>query len=251
MIDTVTFDLWNTLVGNTPKDSIRYRQIRLKGIYDAFSESDIFVKYEDLEKVYDLSFEESKKLWDKNIDMDSNKQIDILLQFLPGLNPKSLDQKVFQKIKRAYTEPVLCAPPDLAENAGGILSSLKEKNFKIGLICNTGRTPGNVVRKLMEELDILKYFDVLSFSNELKVRKPHKKIFLYILNELKSLPKSSVHVGDELRTDILGAKNVGMTTVFLKRKDEQCSSLDTYADIVPDHTIFNLNELKGVLLDLT
>lgn len=251
MIDTVTFDLWNTLVCNTPKDSIRYRQIRLKGIYDAFSESDISVKYEDLEKAYDLSFEEFKKFWDKNIDMDSKEQIDIMLQNLSDLNLKRPDQKVLKKIRKAYVEPVLYDPPDLAENTKEILSYLKEKKFRIGLICNTGRTPGNVVRKLMEELDILKHFDVLSFSNELRVRKPHKKIFLYTLNELKSLSKSSFHVGDELRTDILGAKNVGMTTVFLKRKDEQCKSLDAYADIVPDHTIFNLNELRGVLLDLT
>ncbi len=245
MIDTVTFDLWNTLVLNTPKDSIKYRQIRVKGIHEAFSEARISVKYEDIEKAHDLSFEESKKFWDKNIDMDSNKQINILLQFLPDLNPKSLDQKVFQKIKRAYTEPVLYATPDLAENATEILSNLREKNYKIGLICNTGRTPGNVARKLLEELDILKHFGALSFSNELKVRKPHKKIFLYTLSELKSLPESSVHVGDELKTDILGAKNVGVRTVYLKRKDEKCQ------DIIPDHMIFNLMELEEILLDLT
>jgi len=242
MIDTVTFDLWNTLVNNTPADGKRYRQIRLKGIYDAFSEADISVKYEDLEKAHDLCFEEAKKFWDKNIDIDSKKQIDLLLQSLPDLNPKSLDQKVFQKIKRAYTEPVLYGPPDLDENAKEVLSCLKGKNVKVGLICNTGRTPGNVARKLLEEFDVLRFFDAMSFSNELKVRKPHKKIYLYTLNELKSLPKSSVHVGDELKTDILGAKNVGMTAVHLKRKDER------YQDIVPDRTIFYLKELVDFLL---
>ena len=241
-IDTITFDLWNTLVCNTPRDGQRYKDFRLKGIEEALSEANIRINLNDLEEAHDRTFEECKKFWDKNIDIDSNTQIDILLGMLTELNPKNLDQETLKKIKKAYIEPVLYNHPDLVENAQEVLSGLKGKDYKIGLICNTGRTPGNVARKLLGEFGILEYFDGLSFSNELRVRKPHKKIFLYTLNQLESLPRTSVHVGDELKTDVLGAKNVGMNTVHLKRKDQH------YQDIVPDRTIFDLKELFEILL---
>jgi putative hydrolase of the HAD superfamily len=80
----------------------------------------------------------------------------------------------------------------------------------MGLICNTGRTPGSTLRKLMDRMGILGFFDVTTFSNEIMVRKPSEAAFRTTLKELGAAPKASVHVGDNPENDIARAKRVGM-----------------------------------------
>ena len=58
------------------------------------------------------------------------------------------------------------------------------------------------------------YYDVMSLSNELETAKPHSKIFLNTINDLETIPKNSIHFGDNPVADILGATNIGMDAVF-------------------------------------
>ena len=241
MIDTITFDLWNTLIYNTPLDTFRYKEMRLVGILGAFKSEGVTLNYNELEKAYDQSFLECEKFWVKDIDLDTNEQLRILLSLVPQLHLKDFGQNLMDKISQAYTDPIIYDPPDLVENAREILQYLKEKEYKIGLICNTGRTPGKTIRKLMENLFILKYLDVLTFSNELKIRKPKPEIFVHALKELKSSPSNSIHIGDVLNLDVLGAKNAGMKAIHLNKNN--CD----YSDIKPDFSIKELRELKGIL----
>lgn len=44
--------------------------------------------------------------------------------------------------------------------------------------------------------------------------KPHRKMFSYILNKANAHYKECIMIGDNLKTDIQGAKNVGMDHVF-------------------------------------
>jgi len=121
---------------------------------------------------------------------------------------------------------------------------VKKRGYKVGLICNTGTTPGKTIRVLLERLGMMKYFDVTTFSNELKIRKPDPRIFLHTLSQLKSQPQSSVHVGDLIDTDVWGAKNVGMVSVHLNPDLIPCE------EISPDFAIRELRELRRILGDL-
>ncbi len=85
----------------------------------------------------------------------------------------------------------------------------------MGLISNTGKTPGAVLRKVMSRMDILRYFDTTTFSDELLVRKPDPTMFLRTLEDLRVAPENAVHVGDDPVADIEGASGVGMRTVHV------------------------------------
>jgi FMN phosphatase YigB (HAD superfamily) len=210
MIDTITFDLRNTLIYNTPLDTFRYKEMRLVGILGAFKSEGVTLNYNELEKAYDQSFLECEKFWVKDIDLDTNEQLRILLNLVPQLHLKDFGQNLMDKISQAYTDPIIYDPPDLVENTREILQYLKEKECKIGLICNTGRTPG-------------------------------PEIFVHTLKELKSSPSNSIHIGDVLNLDVLGAKNAGMKAIHLNKNN--CD----YSDIKPDFSIKELRELKGIL----
>jgi putative hydrolase of the HAD superfamily len=93
----------------------------------------------------------------------------------------------------------------------------------------------------MEHYHILEYFDVLSFSDELRIRKPHPQIFLSTLEKLKSAPSTSIHIGDEFHTDVKGAKGVGMTAIHFNKGG--CD----YQEIRPDYSIRKLKEIRKIV----
>jgi len=81
--------------------------------------------------------------------------------------------------------------------------------FKLALICNTGRTPGWVVRKVLSRQGFERYFNTLIFSNEVGVAKPNPYIFEIAARVLEVQPDKTLHVGDSLITDVAGASGAG------------------------------------------
>jgi len=132
-------------------------------------------------------------------------------------------------------------PPSLSPGAKEILQRVKDFGCKIGLISNTGRTPGYILRMVLERLGILSFFDALTFSDEIRVRKPNPQIFLHHLQELEVSPTMALHIGDDLRCDVGGAKGVGMRAIHLDRGGEK------RANIQPDGIIEELGQLREIL----
>ena len=87
--------------------------------------------------------------------------------------------------------------------------------MRLGLISNTGMTPGSMFRTYLEQQGMLKYFDALTFSDEVGLSKPSDEIFQLTLRELGAQPEETVHVGDHVVNDIVGAKRCGMKTVWI------------------------------------
>ena len=136
---TITFDLWNTLLCSSPLDNLRYKEIRLQGILDAFRATGISLNYEVLEKAYDQSFLECEEFWQEGLDLDTDDQLRILFSKVPNLDFEKIDQNLKDRINEAYTHPIIYDPPDLVEDAKEVLEYLKKKIYKIALICNAGR----------------------------------------------------------------------------------------------------------------
>ena len=241
MIDTVTFDLWNTLISNWPLDHDRYRQIRAERTIQILGEYGIAVSLDHLVKAYDDGFERYKQIWSRNSDLSTNEQLKIIWELLPEEKPKTISAGLMGRLAEAYTSPLLEYPPPLIEGARETLIKIKKARFKLGLICNTGRTPGKTIRILLKQVEIIDCFDITTFSDELRIRKPDPRIFQHTLTQLKSMPRKSLHVGDVVELDILGAKNAGMQSVHLNPNHTP------YEQIVPDFTIGHLDELEGIL----
>jgi putative hydrolase of the HAD superfamily len=51
------------------------------------------------------------------------------------------------------------------------------------------------------------------FSDEIGIRKPNKQIFQTAAEKSKTQPCSIVHVGDNLKCDVWGAKNAGFKAI--------------------------------------
>jgi putative hydrolase of the HAD superfamily len=248
MIDTITFDLWNTLISNQPMDSLRYRQRRVESIRKILEQDGLSIKFDDLAIAYDKGFGKCDEIWRKNQDLSTEEQLKIMFDLLENEKLKEIPLNLMPELVKAFTMPILDEPPSLIDGAKETLQQIKKESYKIGLICNTGRTPGKTIRILLERLEMIHYFDVTVFSNELRIRKPDPRIFLYTLNQLKSYPKSSLHVGDIVELDVLGAKNAGMLSVHYNPiKTSHASSHSQDIRLAPDFSIKKLMELEIIL----
>jgi putative hydrolase of the HAD superfamily len=68
------------------------------------------------------------------------------------------------------------------------------------------------------------YFDSVTTSEEVGVKKPNPVIFRFALEKVKAKPSASIMIGDNFEADIVGAESVGMKTLFFNYWQEERSS---------------------------
>lgn len=110
----------------------------------------------------------------------------------------------------AWEQAHLLQQPRLVPGVREMLISLRQRGLLVGLISDTGATPGAVYREYMAVQGIRTLFDWLSFSNEIGVTKRQPQAFRLTLAALGVSPAETVHVGDTPATDILGAQAAGL-----------------------------------------
>lgn len=126
--------------------------------------------------------------------------------------------------------------------AEGVLRQLRRRGYKLGLVTNG---PEISQRIKAEESGMAALVDVVLISGEEKIEKPAPEIFLRAADRLGLSASECVFVGDNPQTDIRGAVNAGMMTVWLKYYFPWPEDF-TFA---PNITITRLTELLEVIDD--
>lgn len=130
--------------------------------------------------------------------------------------------------------------------AAETLAELAERRVRIALVCDTGVSPGRVVRRLLERSGLLDHLEVKIFSDEVGVPKPHPRPFLRALAPLGIPPAQAIHVGDLRRTDVAGGREVGMGTVRIRAVHDDPSALPE-----ADHVVDSHGELRALFRTLS
>lgn len=84
------------------------------------------------------------------------------------------------------------------------------------------------------------YFEALTVSEEVGVKKPNPEIFLYALQKAHAKAEESIVIGDEMAVDIDGARAAGIDQVFFNPKGETVEGERTFE-------VYNLLEIKNIL----
>ena len=127
-----------------------------------------------------------------------------------------------------------------------VLREVRALGYAVGLISNTGMTPGHTFRVYLEQLDLMRYFDTMVFSDEVLLAKPSRQMFQRTMEAMRSIPEETVHVGDHLLNDVLGAKQAGMRTIWIETYDDR----RTPVEVTPDITVRALGEVGDGLRQL-
>ncbi|MDM8528564.1 HAD family hydrolase [Anaerolineales bacterium HSG24] len=123
------------------------------------------------------------------------------------------------------------------------LKMLKRQGYFMGLYSNAMDDP--FVQRLVNQYRLRPLLSPTFSSAGLGWRKPKAEPFQLIAERWEIPTNEIVVVGDNLRTDILGAQNAGMAGILIT-KNEAASNVD-YRHIKPTITIPSLATLPGVL----
>jgi putative hydrolase of the HAD superfamily len=251
MIDTVTFDLWNTLVVHEYYDN-RLRTHRMRSIMEALRSAGYDFTWNEIDAAYEFTEEELTAVWKSERDLDNDAHLAL---FLEGLGLEDVD-KLKEVIREPYVHALLHFRPKLVDGARDLLFSLKGRGYRIGLISNTGRTPGRTMRTVLEGYRLLRCFDAMTFSDETGYIKPNRRIFEVALRDLGARPEHTVHVGDHPLLDVYGAKSCGCHAIlFTKYKENFEKYASKYYEANGRHceadcTVEALPDVESALLRL-
>lgn len=84
------------------------------------------------------------------------------------------------------------------------------------------------------------FFETLTVSEEVGVKKPNPEIFRYALKKAGATPEESLMIGDEMAVDIDGARAAGIDQVFFNATSQPAQGKCTFE-------VSSLSEIKGIL----
>jgi 2-haloalkanoic acid dehalogenase type II len=116
----------------------------------------------------------------------------------------------------------------------GVLRELSSQ-YKLALLSNT---MSDHPRVLLRESGYDRYFDYILCSRDVGVRKPNPEVFRIVLRELGVRPEEAVHVGDSVEADMMGARDAGITGIWVRTSNQPPWS---------GYTIGSVCELPGLL----
>lgn len=238
----VTLDLWLTLVAESDgsqKSMVRYER---RGVLAAevLSKHGLSVGHEPLAKA---NAEISRLVTadhDLGIDLGFVDRVRQMLEMIDEDIPERLGEAGVVEVGDAIDSAFLESPPSFLPGSREALEFLRGHDVKVALISNTGMTSAPTYREWFGREGMLDYFDHLVFSNEVACAKPSPDIFCPALAHLDVAPERSLHIGDNLLTDISGASGVGMRTGWISGYD------DREAMIPPDFTLASILDLPAV-----
>ncbi len=121
----------------------------------------------------------------------------------------------------------------LYEEALGVLELLAER-YTLGALTN-----GNAD---IYKTDAAEYFDFAFLAEDIGASKPHPDMFQAALTQAGVAAEDIIHVGDDPEHDILGARNMGMHTIWMNTRHKAWPGGER-----ADREITNLQQLPGAI----
>jgi putative hydrolase of the HAD superfamily len=206
MLRALTFDFWGTLYENAYA-----REDRLRLLDEVLARHGQPRTWEEMDAAYSNALSVWDRVWrTEQRSLTIRRWLNELLDHLGA----DLSEDAAADLGRAMQEIYLHDDrPHPVTGAKDALAALAQQ-YALGLISDTGLTPGRVLRQVMRRDGLLTFFHALAFSDELGVAKPKPEPFLHTLDQLGAKPEEAAHIGDLPETDLRGARRVGMKAVL-------------------------------------
>ena len=244
-ITAVTFDLWQTLLLDRPEVGRERTAARLRGTREALDHAGWSYPEGRIEEGYRECIQRCQGIREGALDISFAGQVEIFLEAIePGL-PGRISGETFQDVSIAYSDCFFDYPALPHPEAVPVLQNIRQMGLKLGLVSNTGMTPGVSFRRFMSEHGMLEYFDLLTFSDEVGVAKPGAEIFAITLAGLGATPAQAIHVGDHILNDVAAARKFGLKTVWVEGFYERPDATDPSTE--PDEAVSSLGEVVSAV----
>jgi putative hydrolase of the HAD superfamily len=234
-IRAVTFDLWNTLLTSTPGAV----EIRSRSWREVIVERGLDIGDDLLHGTLSMLPARFDEEWRAGRQYGPTEALaDCFTAF--GDRLASEDRDALAAAFEAASYELKVAP---VADAAEVLSAVAATGVAVGIISDTTLAVGRHLRTYLDQHRILQHVTFAAFSDEVGVYKPDPAIFRATLDGLGiDDPTTVAHVGDLRRTDVAGARAMGMVTVRFRGVVD-----DPEDGAEADHVIDRLADLPRVL----
>ncbi|MFZ1730749.1 MAG: HAD family hydrolase [Bacteroidota bacterium] len=210
MIQAITIDFWNTIVDS--RNGTLRRAARNRAMADVYRIIGKPWNEDEVAAAYDHSYNTFERHWHgEQRTLSADESLHVIWDFLGFDVPSELHVSTVARIEDSILEGM----PGLLPGCAAALGELAAK-VPLALISDTAYSPGRVLRQVLEAHGVADHFGAMIFSDETGVSKPHPRMFERALGELGASAKDAVHIGDIERTDIAGAKAMGMRSILFR-----------------------------------
>jgi len=150
-----------------------------------------------------------------------------------GIDDASLADELAQAFPRERRKRHVLLP-----GAEEVLKTLCGR-YKLGLITNGA---ADLQREKIDRSGLAGYFYSITISGDVGVGKPDPRMFTAALASLDAEPKTTVMVGNSLKSDIAAAQAVGLRAIWVNHT--QAAGRE---DVHPDAEIASLSELPALI----
>ncbi|MFP8873809.1 MAG: HAD family hydrolase [Myxococcota bacterium] len=230
----ITFDCWQTLLADT--DLSRPREARAGALIACATAAGRPLSRAGALDILSRTWRRHHQAWQEENDTGAPEMARWSLEAI-GI-PGTEIHRHAPSLANAFAEANLLGQVRAIEGARETLKRLERAGVRCGLVCDTGFSPGRVVRQLLERVGLLEGLESLAFSDEVGAPKPDPRIFECALEGLGVAPRHALHIGDLRRTDVAGARALGMKTVRLCQPHDDRSGHPEADHVVESHTQF-------------
>lgn len=221
MIKAIIFDLDNTLV-----DFMLLKRAAVDAAINAMIDAGLNVTFENakerINSIYDAEGIEYQQVFDR-----------MLKEILGKVDYKIMSAGIvsYRKAREAALKPYPLVLPTLIE--------LMKMGLKLAVVSDA---PSKEAWLRLSYINFQHFFDVVITYDETRERKPSPVPFNMALKELDLKADECLMIGDWAERDMVGAKSVGMKTVFARYGD-------TFNTVNPesDYDINSISELVEII----
>jgi 2-haloalkanoic acid dehalogenase type II len=195
MIKAIIFDFWGTLVENgifpSPVKQVKYIlrvPMSFRDFIIRFEHTIMTKPYADMNEAFSAVCEEFRI---------------------------NADERIIERLVGMWNKNELLAKPFLETIE--VLERLRKEGIKIALISDATPT----IMRVVDKFSLGNYFDEMMFSFDSGLLKTDPEMYHKLVEKLGVEPEEVVVVGDSIPTDIIGAKNAGLKTILLDRRNKR------------------------------
>ena len=227
MVAAVTFDFWNTLVSTDP---VAARARRSAVWSELFASTSTPLDPPVVDALIDRLAERFDASWRGGSLYGLDSAVADVVE-LVGCDPD-----LAPSLEAAWTAAARCTQVEAAPGAAEVLAELRRRRVPVGMVCDVGLTPSPMLRHYLDRLGLADLITACAFSDEVGCYKPDPLMFKTALGALGVEPHEAVHVGDLRRTDVAGARAMGMTAVrYRGLADDSAADLPDGHHVIVDH----------------
>ena len=195
--------------------------------------------FSDPQVFYDAYWRANIDLWSRYAKGEIDRPYLIVERFRRPLsegNGLEPTKELCLEISDKFLDFCSCKP-GVVNGAHELMDYLRHKGYRMHM-CSNGFH--EVQYKKLAACGLRDYFDTIVLSEDAGANKPSKEFFDYAFRVTKARRETTLMIGDNLQTDIVGANDAGLDTILFNRWNVEPSDVPTY-------TVASLLEIKTLL----